>query len=73
MEPITYLEINKNDKIHKFLRENSNYYKYLNRSPFFINTFKSHFKWYSRENKVKKINDAIDNVDLFSKILDNIK
>ena len=64
----------KNDpKMHKFLRENSGWYKYLNRNnanyPLFVKVMKKQY----RLNPTDKISDALDNIDLISTVIQTIK
>lgn len=58
------------DKYRMFLRENSNYYKELNRDPNYYPTFKKIMKEKYKLRTIDKIDNIIDSVDLISKIFD---
>ena len=72
MELNTLYTLYKDEKMHKYLRENSEWYKYLNREPNYYKAFKKAIKDKYRLNPADKINDTIDNIDLVSTILKNI-
>ncbi len=70
MEIETQIKIKSNPIFEKFLRENSYWYKYLNRN-------KNHFKKFEEELKRKyrltpedKINDMREKIESLSKIMD---
>jgi hypothetical protein len=73
MELLTLFTLQKDEKMHKFLRENSEWYKYLNRSsanyPYFVQTMKKKYHL----NVTDKISDTIDNIDLISSVIKTIK
>ena len=60
-------------KMHSFLRENSQWYKYLNRSSSNYDTFIKAMKKQYRLNPTDKISDAIDNIDLISSVIQTLK
>ncbi len=51
-----------------FLRENSNYYKELNRDPDYYEIFKKKMKEKYKIRTIDKIDNFMDSVDLISKI-----
>ncbi len=51
-----------------FLRENSNYYKELNRDSDYYETFKKIMKEKYKIRTIDKIDNVIDSIDLISKI-----
>lgn len=63
----------KDEKMAKFLKQNSQWIKYLNRNsdnyPRFVNAMKE--KYHIKVSD--KISDAIDNIDLISSVLEAIK
>lgn len=65
--------LDKDQKMAMYLKENSYWYKYLNRNSdnykFFLNAMKE--KYHLRVSD--KINEAIDNIDLVSTILENLR
>ena len=73
MEPIIYERLKQNPKIYELLKHNSYYIKQLNRNP---NNYKIFIKDMKEKYKLRatdKINEAIDNIDLVSNILDALK
>ena len=68
-----YYKINNDINLKRFLRENSYWYKELNRNP-------NSFKYFVEDMKVKyklttedKINRTIDNINMISAFLDVLK
>ena len=65
--------INSDINLKKFLRENSNWYKELNRSrhsfSYFVNDMKVKYKLTTED----KINKTIDNISMFQGFLDVLK
>lgn len=65
--------INSDINLKKFLRENSNWYKELNRSrdsfSYFVNEMKVKYKLTTED----KINKTIDNISMFQGFLDVLK
>lgn len=60
-------------KMANYLKQNSEWYKYLNRNPLnyekFIKTMKEQYKIRATD----KLNDVVENIDLVSNILNIIK
>lgn len=54
----------------KFLRENSHWYKYLNRSSNYIKSFEEEMKKAYRLTPVDKMTKIADGIDMMSKIMD---
>ncbi len=55
-------------KYRMFLRENSNYYKELNRDSDYYETFKNKMKDKYKLRTIDKIDNIVDSIDLISKI-----
>ena len=73
MELNLLYELYKDEKMHKYLKLNSEWYKYLNRNPNNYEIFKKKKKKQYRLNPTDKINDALDNIDLMSNILETLE
>lgn len=73
MEKQVQYELYKDTKMHKYLLENSVWYKNLNRNPNNYKDFVYNMRIKYRLNLPDKISDAIDNIDLISSIITNIK
>ena len=56
----------------KYLRANSQWYKYLNRSPEYYESFLTEFKKKSREESNSKITSAIDSLSTVNTIFNII-
>ena len=59
----------KKDKYLKYLRENSNYYKELNRDPNNYNKFVKDMKEKYKLRTIDKVDNFVDSVDLITKII----
>jgi len=57
----------------RYLEENSDYIKYLNRNPSNYKHFINDMKMLYQERKVDKINNVINTVDIISTLFNNIK
>lgn len=73
MEFELYNKIKSNPKIYDLLKQNSYYIKYLNRDPNYYKTFLSEIKKKYKLRATDKINEAMDNIDLVSSILETLK
>ena len=62
-----------NPKEYQYLKENSWYIKYLNRGIIDYNTFKNEMKKQYKERISDKLENAVDNIDLISSVLDILK
>lgn len=67
------MKIKKNKKMYDLLKENSYWLKDLNRNPNNYKSFVSEMKVKYRLRMTDKVSDAIDNIDLISAVLENIK
>ena len=73
MDIATQMEIKNRKKYYDYLKENSYWFKELNRNPININKFNIFIKDKYRLRVTDKIGDAINNIELVSSILDIIK
>lgn len=58
------------EKYRLFLRENSNYYKELNRDYKYYYTFKKEMKEKYKLRVIDKVDNVVDSIDLISKFMD---
>lgn len=65
--------INHDPRQHQFLRENSYWYKYLNRSEIYYKSFINDMKDKYKLKPTDKINKMIDNIELVRTFLDVMK
>ena len=65
--------INQDPKQHQFLRENSYWYKYLNRSESYYKDFINDMKDKYKLKPADKINKMVDNINMISSFLDVLK
>ena len=65
--------INQDPRQHQFLRENSYWYKYLNRSELYYKDFINDMKDKYKLTGADKINKMIDNIEMFRTFLDVLK
>ena len=68
MEQDLQFKIYKDKKLGNFLKEHSQWYKYLNRSSDNFKLFLNDYKKYSRNQNVGKFNNAIDTLDTVNSI-----
>ncbi len=61
------------DKLFPYLKENSEWIKYLNRNPKNYEMFKNEIKTKYKLRRTDKINNAIENIDLISNVLNILK
>ena len=62
-------KLKKDKKFLKYLRENSNYYKLLNRDPNNYEKFIHDMKIKYKLRTIDKVDNVVDSVDLITKIL----
>ena len=62
-----------NPKMYQYLKENSNFIKYLNRDPKTYKDFENKMKELYHERATDKIGEVIDNIDLISSVLSSLK
>ena len=58
-----------NKKFHEYLRQNSNYYKMLNRNPKNYDKFIKDMKVKYKLRTIDKVDNFVDSVDLITKII----
>lgn len=73
MEYFLQQKLIEDKKFKRYLDENSNYIKYLNRNPESYKNFIKDMKGLYKERGVDKLNDAINTIDIVSSILDTLK
>ena len=67
------IKINNNPLQKQFLRENSYWYKYLNRTSKYYNQFLNEMKIKYKMTTTDKINKTIDNINMLKTFLDVLK
>ena len=68
-----WMKLDSDPKISNYLKENSEWYKYLNRNPINYNRFIKSMKEQNKINTANKINGFMDNIDMVSSILKVLK
>lgn len=63
-------KIKSNPNYIRFLRENSNWYKYLNRNPIYFNEFEKEMKTKYKLTSKDKLDRLSKNIDKVSQIID---
>lgn len=66
-------KINQDLRLKQFLRENSYWYKYLNRSEIYYKDFINDMKDKYKLKPTDKINKMVDNINMISSFLDVLK
>lgn len=62
-------KLDKDPRFKKYLRENSNWYKELNRNPSSYDTFAKEMKKKYKLRTIDKVDNFVDTVDLVTKII----
>ena len=62
-----------NPKMYEYLKQNSLWYKALNRDASLYKEFENKMKELYHERTTDKISDVIDNIDLISSVLSSLK
>ncbi len=73
MQLITIYALKNDTKMHQFLRENSEWYKNLNRSAANYQEFTKVMKKKYKLNPTDKISGVLDNIDLITTVIDTVK
>ena len=73
MDQRTIYKLKNDKKMHECLKENSSWYKYLNRSSSNYEKFVTTMKKQYHLGVTDKISDAIDNIDLISTLMKTMK
>ncbi len=73
MEYFLQEKYNEDKKFKRYLDENSQYVKYLNRNPENYKNFIKEMKELYKERPSDKLNDAINTIDIVSSILGNLQ
>ena len=66
-------KINQDPRLKQFLRENSYWYKYLNRNELYYKEFIEDMKDKYKLKPTDRLNKMIDDINLFSSFLDVLK
>jgi len=66
-------KINQDPKQHQFLRENSYWYKYLNRGEIYYKDFIEDMKEKYKLRPTDRLNKMIDNMNMITSFLDVLK
>lgn len=67
------MKLNNDPKMLGYLKENSEWYKYLNRNPLNYNQFVKAMKEKYKIRATDKMSELVDNIDLVSNILNVLK
>lgn len=62
-----------NPKMYQYLKENSNWFKYLNRDATLYKDFESKMKELYHERASDKMNSVLDNIDLINGVIMSLK
>ena len=73
MQLITLYALKGDEKMHRFLRENSEWYKSLNRNASNYQIFVKEMKKKYKLNPTDKISGALDNLDLITSVIQTVK
>ena len=73
MQLITIYSLKSDEKINRFLKENSELFKNLNRNSVNFHTFVKAMKKQYKLNPTDKISGALDNLDLISTVIETVK
>ncbi|MBR1413167.1 MAG: hypothetical protein IJ574_00655 [Bacilli bacterium] len=73
MELSLQMKLKQNPKFYEYLKENSWYFKELNRNADNYSKFESDMKKLYKIRTTDKIHDVMDNIDLFSSIIGALK
>ncbi len=73
MNIVVQQKIAENAKMAELLKQNSYWFKYLNRDEKYLKDYLNEMKDKYRLRFTDKVSDAIDNIDLISNILENLK
>ncbi len=73
MEVDLQVKFRENEKYFQYLKDNSYYFKELNRGNITYDTFVKDMKVKYKERTSDKISSFIDNIDIVSSIIDTLK
>lgn len=73
MQLTTFFALKGDPKMHAYLRENSEWYKPLNRNPLNYDAYIKAMKKKYRLNVTDKISDTIENIDLIASVINSVK
>ncbi len=73
MQVETKLKIRENYYLYRYLREDSSWYKYLNRDPLIIKNMEAVAKKYYKLRGVDKLENVIDTINLVETFLEVLK
>jgi len=73
MEYYLQNKLQEDKKFKRYLDENSQYIKYLNRNPESYKEFMKEMKTIYKERTSDKLNDALNTIEIISSVLDALK
>ena len=73
MQVETQIKIKNNPNLYRYLRENSYWYKYLNRTPFAVSSLEEEMKEKYKLRTVDKIENISNSMKLVQSFLDIMK
>lgn len=73
MEYFLQAKYQEDKKFKRYLDENSNYIKFLNRNPEYYKNFIKEMKEIYKERTTDKLSDAINTIDVVSSILETLR
>lgn len=73
MQLLTLYALKNDEKMHQYLHENSDWYKYLNRNPKNYTNFVQAMRKQYKLTPTDKISSTLDNIDLISSVIQTIK
>ncbi len=69
MEINIVFELEKDKKLHEYLKNHSYWYRFLNRDSEALRDLLKEYKNYKRENNLNKVNDMVENIEMVSSIM----
>ncbi len=73
MQLINIINFRENEKEYNYLKQNSYYFKDLNRNTKSFNNFKEEMKEKYKERPTDKLVNIVDNIDMITSVLDIFK
>lgn len=73
MQLYNQISLKEDPKLYNYLKENSHYYKFLNRDTINAKIFEKEMKTKYKERTTDKLSNAVENIELISSILNIFK